>query len=348
MRAARRSAGDRTARSPCSRRSSSTTGSSIRISGGTMRPFISGNVLYANPARMPATKPPDSTMTKTSAAMRDRRSGAATARVRTRCVARRGNASDSAVHSIARENRERERRDARSAEIATPADRRRVRFAPSTSRRALQPAEHEDARERPRVARAECVGARRTTRYGTRNTTPIARPSKPMEVFPPEDALELGERHRVVDVAVLRRRAGTSRMPRPSRRCVMGGNAPTIGCHSVIDRPECVRRVTPPTTTIANTSAQQTSEPADERMVRRGIDCTGARVQGAGGRGVGGRHQRSRNVMARASRVRPARCRSYPRRTPTRRSLPAFSNVSVSGNLSPTASGFARPTSITW
>ena len=44
-------------------------GSSIRISGGTMRPFISGNVLYAKPARMPATKPPDSTMTKTSAAI---------------------------------------------------------------------------------------------------------------------------------------------------------------------------------------------------------------------------------------------------------------------------------------
>ena len=34
---------------------------------------------------------------------------------------------------------------------------------------------------------------------------------------------------------------------------------PTIGCHSTIDSPECVSRVTPPTTTIANTSAQQTS-----------------------------------------------------------------------------------------
>src|SRR5215216_7120961 len=35
-----------------------------------------------------------------------------------------------------------------------------------------------------------------------------------------------------------------------------GGTVPTIGCHSVIDRPEWVRRVTPPTTIIANTSAQ--------------------------------------------------------------------------------------------
>ena len=35
-----------------------------------------------------------------------------------------------------------------------------------------------------------------------------------------------------------------------------GGSVPTIGCHSVIESPECVSRVTPPTTTIANTIAQ--------------------------------------------------------------------------------------------
>src|SRR2546423_7698929 len=38
-----------------------------------------------------------------------------------------------------------------------------------------------------------------------------------------------------------------------------GGIAPTRGCHSTIERPECVRRVTPPTTTIAKTRAQQAS-----------------------------------------------------------------------------------------
>ena len=38
-----------------------------------------------------------------------------------------------------------------------------------------------------------------------------------------------------------------------------GGSVPTIGCHSTIDRPECVRRVMPPTTTITNTSAQHAS-----------------------------------------------------------------------------------------
>ena len=37
------------------------------------------------------------------------------------------------------------------------------------------------------------------------------------------------------------------------------GLAPMIGRHSAIDRPEPVNRVTPPSTTIANTSAQQTS-----------------------------------------------------------------------------------------
>jgi hypothetical protein len=48
---------------------------------------------------------------------------------------------------------------------------------------------------------------------------------------------------------------------------VRGGKVPTIGCHSVIDRPECVRRVTPPTTTMANTSAQQTSSQATTARV---------------------------------------------------------------------------------
>ena len=41
-----------------------------------------------------------------------------------------------------------------------------------------------------------------------------------------------------------------------------GGSAPTIGCHSVIDSPECVSRVTPPTTIIARTSAQHSSSQA--------------------------------------------------------------------------------------
>ena len=34
-----------------------------------------------------------------------------------------------------------------------------------------------------------------------------------------------------------------------------GGSAPVIGFHSVMERPDSVSRVAPPTTTIANTSA---------------------------------------------------------------------------------------------
>ena len=52
-----------------------------------------------------------------------------------------------------------------------------------------------------------------------------------------------------------------------------GGSAPTIGCHSTIDSPEWVRRVMPPTTTIANTSAQQASSQA--AMTRSPGDASG-------------------------------------------------------------------------
>lgn len=39
----------------------------------------------------------------------------------------------------------------------------------------------------------------------------------------------------------------------------IGGRAPMIGFHSVIDSPEPVRRVMPPTTTMAKTRAAQTN-----------------------------------------------------------------------------------------
>src|SRR5271169_3266402 len=41
-----------------------------------------------------------------------------------------------------------------------------------------------------------------------------------------------------------------------------GGTTPTTGFHSVIDRPDRVSRVMPPTTTIRKTSAQQTNSQA--------------------------------------------------------------------------------------
>src|SRR5436190_21211197 len=58
------------------------------------------------------------------------------------------------------------------------------------------------------------------------------------------------------------RNSGVSRyFANASSHCASftGGSAPTMGCHSTIDRPECVSRVMPPTTTIANTSAQHAS-----------------------------------------------------------------------------------------
>ena len=85
---------------------------------------------------------------------------------------------------------------------------------------------------------------------------------QPVEILPPEDALELRERHALVDLPVFGRRAGTWRRSPATARRFSGGSVPTIGCHSVIDSPECVSRVTPPTTTIANTSAQQTNSQA--------------------------------------------------------------------------------------
>ena len=59
--------------------------------------------------------------------------------------------------------------------------------------------------------------------------------------------------------------------------CCSGGSAPTIGCHSVIDSPECVSRVTPPTTIIANTSTQHSASQAIS-----GRCAAGNRFAGAG------------------------------------------------------------------
>ena len=71
-------------------------------------------------------------------------------------------------------------------------------------------------------------------------------------------------------------------VPVGGARC--GGSVPTIGCHSVIDNPECVSRVTPPTTTIANTSRQHTASHAiSGRFDTR--QPTGLRRHGAGGAG---------------------------------------------------------------
>src|SRR5215472_8715954 len=58
-----------------------------------------------------------------------------------------------------------------------------------------------------------------------------------------------------------------------------GGTTPTTGCHSVIDKPDRVSRVMPPTTTIRKISAQQKN--SHTAMVsRRPRGSAAARVEG--------------------------------------------------------------------
>ena len=58
--------------------------------------------------------------------------------------------------------------------------------------------------------------------------------------------------------------------------CDSGGMVPTIGFHSVIDRPEPVSRVAPPTLTIRNTSAATASS-----HTRTPLTCRVAAERGA-------------------------------------------------------------------
>jgi len=50
-----------------------------------------------------------------------------------------------------------------------------------------------------------------------------------------------------------------------------GGMVPTSGCHSTIESPESVSRVTPPTTTMANTRAQQPNNQAAMDLCMMGL-----------------------------------------------------------------------------
>ena len=51
--------------------------------------------------------------------------------------------------------------------------------------------------------------------------------------------------------------------------CDSGGSVPTIGCHSVMERPEPVSRVAPPMLTITNTSAATASSQTRMRAKSR-------------------------------------------------------------------------------
>ena len=94
--------------------------------------------------------------------------------------------------------------------------------------------------------------------------------------FPPEDRLEGLERHARCSATGIPGSADRRRTRPPSRPRPIGGSAPVSGRHSVIDRPESVSRVSPPTAIIAATSAKQhrSARPGSRRARRRaaGVD----------------------------------------------------------------------------
>jgi hypothetical protein len=53
---------------------------------------------------------------------------------------------------------------------------------------------------------------------------------------------------------------------------------PVTGFHSVIDRPDSVRRVSPPTTTIASTIRSGVGLATDSAVVRETTALTGMRI----------------------------------------------------------------------
>ena len=101
--------------------------------------------------------------------------------------------------------------------------------------RALQRAQHEDRGQRLRVPRGNAP-AREKIEEGQQEHGTDQPPQQPVEIFPPEDALELGERHRVIDLAKLGRRlvlaerglpvAGRQRRHRADDRLPFGDRQP--------------------------------------------------------------------------------------------------------------------------
>ena len=94
-------------------------------------------------------------------------------------------------------------------------------------------------------------------RSGTRNTIPIARPSRRWQYSNQKMLLNSAS-----DMPLLTSRySGVCRYFSNTvcqSASESGGTVPTSGCHSTIESPEWVSRVTPPTTTIAATASAHT------------------------------------------------------------------------------------------
>ncbi len=145
---------------------------------------------------------------------------------------------------------------------------------------------------------------------GTRYATPISRPSSRWKYSHQKMPLNASS-----DMPLLTcRYSGVARYLSNATRqscSVSGGSVPTIGCHSVIDSPEWVRRVTPPTTIIAKTSRQQArSQTATARSALPGVAVT--RERDAGNAVLIGEPDSDTGVRC------PSRWRSLPRPSGTR------------------------------
>ena len=127
-------------------------------------------------------------------------------------------------------------------------------IAPCSPPRAKMPA------SRPSSARGIWPAAR-NPRNGTRKTTPIRRPRKRCAHSHQKmawNASRLMPRLTCWYCGICWYLANAS----SQSACDSGGTMPMIGCHSVMERPEPVRRVAPPTLTIRNTSAATPSSHA--------------------------------------------------------------------------------------
>jgi hypothetical protein len=107
----------------------------------------------------------------------------------------------------------------------------------------------------------------RNHRNGARNATPIKPPEEPVPILPPEDELELVESHPLVHELVFRRELVLLERLLP---LLLGHRRQRADDRLPFDDGKARVReaVTPPTTTIAKTSAQQQKSHAATRMLR--------------------------------------------------------------------------------
>ena len=250
---------------------------------------------------MPATSPPGQHHREHE---RRQRAGPAPRRARRASPAPRARRGQqrSATHSIAPKIRNASPRCAVRRNCDTRGSSTSPLLHHVPAHRALQPAEQEDARRASSRSRAGSGRATRNTDERHEEDDADQPPEQAVEVLPPEDALELLQRHAVVDEPVLGRLPVLVERLLPVPRRSIGGSVPTIGCHSTIDRPECVRRVTPPTTTIGNTRAQQAAQPGGDRA-RRAV----AKDERTRACAIGGARERTKpcaNASARRRRTR--------------------------------------------